>query len=58
MCGVKKMKTRIQYKTYMSNFQVFMFYPNGSWDECKLTFEEALKAYPKSKYTWVEIPWE
>ena len=34
---------------------VYAFFPNGVWDENKLFYEEALKAYPLDEYEWIEI---
>ena len=33
---------------------MFQFFPDGVWDEDKLTIEEALKNYPIGKYEWIE----
>lgn len=38
-----------------SPYYLYLFYPNGLWDEYKRTEDEAEKAYPKSKYLWIEI---
>lgn len=32
---------------------MFLFYPEGIWDENKLTLEEALQDYPPTKYEWI-----
>ena len=32
---------------------MFLFYPEGVWDEDKLTIEEALEHYPVDKYEWI-----
>ena len=33
---------------------IYYFYPDGIWDEDKLTLEEAEKQYPKDKFIWIE----
>lgn len=52
--------TRIEYRSHMAAgsdgpWRVYLFYPDGVWDEDKKTLEEAQKAYPKSRYQWVKI---
>lgn len=32
---------------------IYFFYPDGVWDENKLTFHEAKTKYPKTKYNWI-----
>lgn len=32
---------------------LFSFYPNGVWDEDKLTIDEAVVQYPPDKYNWI-----
>lgn len=34
-------------------FTVYLFWPNGEWDENKYSLEEALRAYPVDQYEWV-----
>ena len=34
---------------------IFMFWPDGLWDEEKYTLEEALSAYPPSMYNWIKM---
>lgn len=34
---------------------IYFFYPNGIWDEDKLTLDEAKKKYPDSKYNWILV---
>jgi len=34
---------------------MFLFYPDGEWDEDKQTLEEALESYPPEKYEWLHI---
>ena len=34
---------------------LYYFYPNGMWDEDKLTREEALINYPPNKYNWIKL---
>lgn len=45
------------YEAYFGSHSkmIFMFYPNGVWDEDKLARCEALAKYPTSKYKWVFI---
>ncbi len=54
------MKTPISFSCYsayshtdQTDWTVFMFYPNGVWDEWKWTLEEAIALYPPSKYEWI-----
>lgn len=52
------MKIDITYtkvKTVFDKVQeiIYFFYPDGIWDEDKLTFNEAKTKYPKSKYNWI-----
>ena len=32
---------------------IFYFYPNGVWDEDKLSLEGALDRYPREEYLWL-----
>ena len=32
---------------------IYFFYPDGEWDENKLTFHEAKTKYPTTKYNWI-----
>lgn len=32
---------------------LFLFYPDGIWDEDKLTIKEALNKYPIELYNWL-----
>jgi hypothetical protein len=32
---------------------MFQFFPDGEWDEDKLTLKEALEYYPVDKYEWI-----
>jgi len=32
---------------------MFQFFPDGEWDEDKLTLKEALEYYPIDEYEWV-----
>jgi hypothetical protein len=32
---------------------LFLFWPDGVWDEDKLTIHEALDRYPVSEYEWI-----
>lgn len=55
---MSKNRTRIEYRTYQSinregPFTVHLFYPDGVWDEWKLTREEARKRYPSDRFEWV-----
>lgn len=34
---------------------LYLFYPNGMWDEYKRTENEAFVAYPPDSYEWIEI---
>lgn len=34
---------------------MFLFYPDGEWDEDKLTIQEAIKQYPPEKYEWINL---
>jgi len=34
---------------------LFQFFPNGNWDEDKLTLEEALINYPPAQFNWLKI---
>ena len=34
---------------------MFLFYPNGEWDEDKLTIHEALRNYPVEDYEWINV---
>lgn len=34
---------------------LFWFYPNGIWDEHKLTIEEAINKYPPHTYEWLHV---
>jgi len=34
---------------------LFLFYPDGQWDDDKLTLNEALKNYPPKEYNWIHI---
>ena len=34
---------------------IYMFYPNGEWDEWKLTKEEAEEIYPQKEWKWVDV---
>lgn len=36
-------------------YTLFQFFPNGVWDEDKLTLNEALKKYPPTKFNWLKI---
>lgn len=36
-------------------FFLYLFYPNGMWDEYKRTEDEAFIAYPPDCYKWIEI---
>ena len=54
------MKTKINFSCYVSYsdtdktyWTVFMFYPNGVWDDSKWTTEEAIRHYPPSKFEWI-----
>lgn len=33
----------------------FQFYPNGKWDEDKLTLPEAIEKYPPHKFNWLKV---
>lgn len=33
---------------------IYLFYPEGEWDEDKLSLEEALEAYPITEYNWIK----
>ena len=53
-------RTRIEYAAYEAlsdegPWLCHIFYPAGSWDEDKLTLEEAERKYPKDQYEWVDI---
>ncbi len=54
------MKTPINFTCYECRWSdrhgtMFLFYPNGVWDEDKLAIEEALANYPIDKYEWIHI---
>ena len=36
-------------------YTLFQFFPDGVWDEDKLTLNEALKKYPPTKFNWLKI---
>ena len=36
-------------------YTIFQFFPNGLWDEDKLTITEAITKYPLYKYEWIKI---
>lgn len=40
---------------YTEHGELLYFYPDGIWDDCKLTLQEAEEKYPKTKYKWIEI---
>jgi hypothetical protein len=51
-------KTEITFVCYKYNWDdgvgtMFLFYPNGEWDEDKLTLDEALVAYPSDQFEWI-----
>ncbi len=53
-----KNKTDINFTCYSCIFDVgnrtlYLFYPDGRWDENKYTLVEALAAYPADKYEWI-----
>lgn len=53
-----KGKKEIEFTCYASRFNeglttLFLFYPQGVWDEDKLTLEDALNKYPVEEYEWV-----
>ena len=33
---------------------IFLFWPDGEWDENKYMLEEALQEYPVEKFNWVK----
>ena len=35
-------------------FVMYLFYPDGVWDDDKLTEKEALDNYPMSEYNWIQ----
>ncbi len=41
------------YKEYAG--RLFQFYPEGTWDEDKMTYNESLIKYPKNKYIWERV---
>lgn len=52
------MKTPIDFMCYEYTYPegrctLFQFYPNGEWDEDKLTLNEALERYPIGHYEWI-----
>lgn len=52
------MKTNINFTCYSCIFDegkrtLYLFYPDGRWDENKSTLEEALVAYPTDKFEWI-----
>ena len=32
---------------------LFIFWPNGVWDENKYSTDEAIEVYPPSEYNWI-----
>lgn len=40
---------------YKEKYTLFQFFPDGVWDEDKLTLNEALKKYPPTKFNWLKI---
>ncbi len=53
-------RKQIDYTTYEASsaegpWQVYLFYPDGVWDEDKLTLGEAEKKYPPRDYKWVDV---
>lgn len=53
-------KTQINYTSHESlsddgPWTVYFFYPDGVWDEDKLTLKEAEAKYPPKKFDWVKI---
>lgn len=35
------------------DFTLFLFYPDGVWDEDKLMIKDAVKKYPPKKFNWI-----
>jgi hypothetical protein len=61
-------KVRIEYSKHNAHFEdrkdrhgnpipvpIYCFYPDGIWDEDKLTKREAEANYPLSQYAWVPL---
>lgn len=52
---------QINYVTYEARFSdlgldtVYIFYPDGVWDEYTYLYSEAVKAYPLDEYEWVKM---
>jgi hypothetical protein len=54
------MKDMIFYDSYLSKFdtgteRIYLFYPDGVWDEHKLTLDQAEERYPTDKYVWIKL---
>lgn len=50
-------KKRIKFSCYNCGFTeggstVFLFYPDGVWDDWKYSLQEALEKYPPKVYEW------
>ena len=50
----------IKFTCYEYNYSdgvttLFLFYPDGVWDEDKLSLSDALNNYPISEYEWVHF---
>lgn len=51
-------KTPIEYVSYIwepPNTRLFIFFFDGEWDEDKLTYEQAIKRYPREEYEWKNV---
>lgn len=55
--GKKKPIRFVCYSCLFSDgeYAIFLFYPNGVWDESKRTIKEALRAYPIEEYEWLPL---
>jgi len=55
------MKKQIHFTSYTANFDddisctLFLFYPNGVWDEYKRLYNEAIEKYPPNEYEWIKL---
>ena len=58
--AVEYSKIPITFTCYKYNWTeytgtMFLFYPDGEWDEDKLTIADALVNYPIDTYEWIHI---
>ncbi|MBS7671746.1 hypothetical protein [Croceicoccus gelatinilyticus] len=61
----KAKPVEIEYASYPYNgidkrgqpyeYELFLFYPDGKWDESKRTLDEALREYPRHRYEWKQV---